>query len=220
MQKSEKTRLTRRLLYCVLALMAVAIMILAGCYPGEVESVAELDLVTTLYDKNADFAALTTYFMPDTIIHVCDNPEADRTCPSELKRLYDAQILSRIRQNLENMGFTPATDPQLANVLVAVAASASDYVGYTYYGWWGGYPGYPGWGWYYPYYPVPYEFTTGTIYIGMIDPDNADNVNQQLGAVWLAAINGLLGEGGNPQTRITTTIDQAFEQSSYLGEGK
>jgi hypothetical protein len=67
---------------------------------------------------------------------------------------------------------------------------------------------------------VPYEFTTGTLYIGMFDPDKADVPNKRLGGAWLAAINGLLGEGGNPQARIDNSIDQAFAQSPYLGEGK
>ena len=107
-------------------------------------------------------------------------------------------------------------------MFVVVAANATDMYGYAYYGWWWGsyYPGYPGYGWYYPGYAVPYEYTTGTLLIGMFDPDKADAANKRLGAVWLAAVNGLLGEGGNPQTRINTTINQAFVQSSYLGAGK
>ncbi|MGH7491075.1 MAG: hypothetical protein ACREOO_01635 [bacterium] len=58
------------------------------------------------------------------------------------------------------------------------------------------------------------------IWLGTIDPAKADTTNKRLGAVWLAAINGLLGEGGSPQTRISTTINQAFRQSPYLAAGK
>ena len=222
MQRTKRTSSTRRMWCGVSALMAVAMMLLVGCYPGEVNSIAELDLVTTLYDKNANFAGLRTYSMPDSIIHVCDVPAEDQSCPSELTRRYDAQILSEIEQNLQREGFTKAVIPQQADVFVVVAANATDMYGYAYYGWWWSwyYPGYPGWGWYYPGYAVPYEYTTGTLLIGMFDPDQADTPNKRLGAVWLAAINGLLGEGGNPQTRINTTISQAFAQSSYLGEGK
>jgi hypothetical protein len=222
MQRNKTTSFMRRLRVVVPVLLSGVVLMLAGCYPGEVNSIAELDLVTTLYDKESSFATLRTYSMPDTIIHVCDVPEEDQNCPSELTRRYDDQILSLIRQNLADMGFTPALNPQQADVFVGVAANASDIYGYAYYGWWWGYyyPGYPGWGWYYPSYAVPYEYTTGTILIGMFDPDKADTPNKRLGAVWLAAINGLLGEGGNPQTRINTTINQAFAQSSYLGAGK
>lgn len=222
MQQTCCTKIARRVPYLMLALMAGAIMALAGCYPGEIESVQEADLVTTLYDKNANFGTLRTYSMPDSIVHVCDVPAEDQDCPSELTRRYDDQILGRIRQNLENMGFTPAANPQQADVFVVVAANATDLYGYAYYGWWYGwyYPGYPGWGWYYPGYAVPYEYTIGTIYIGMIDPAKADTANKRLGAVWLAGLNGLLGEGGNPQSRINTSVDQAFAQSPYLGAGK
>src|SRR5262245_28357013 len=222
MQRNKRARNTRRMLYAVPALMALVIMMLAGCYPGEVNSVAELDLVTTLYDKDANFGALRTYALVDSIVHFCDNPELDQNCPTELTRRYDAQILSEVKQQLESDGFTEAASPQQANVLVVVAATATDNYGYAYYGWywdyWYGYP--PGYGWYYPGYAVPYEFTTGTIFIGMIDPTKADSANKRLGSVWLAAINGLLGEGGSPQTRITTTISQAFRQSPYLAAGK
>jgi hypothetical protein len=222
MLHSGKNRWRRRILAASALLVAGITVILAGCYPGEITSVAEADLVITLYDNEANFAALKTYSMPDTIIHVCDVPEEEQSCPSELTRRYDDQILSQIRQNLESMGFTPAADPQQADVYVVVGANATDFTGYAYYGWWWGYyyPYYPGWGWYYPGYAVPYEYTTGTLLISMFDPDKADSANKRLGSVWLAAINGLLGEGGNAQTRLTTTINQAFTQSPYLGEGK
>lgn len=219
MLRPKCTGLQRQALFGALALLAVAVMILAGCYPGEISSVEELDLVVTLYDKDADFAALKTYAMPDSILHICDMQAQEQNCPPELTRQYDAQILSLIEQNLQSGGFTKVADPQQADVIVVVAANATDFYG-VYYPWW--------WDWYYPYYPewyypsyaVAYEFTTGTLIIGMFDPDKAEVQNQRYGATWFAAINGLLGEGGNPQTRITTTINQAFAQSTYLRQGK
>jgi hypothetical protein len=225
MLKTKRTKITRRVLYGVSVLAAGVIMMLAGCYPGEVESVQELDLVVTLFNQDANFSAYKTYAMPDSIIHICDVPAEEQNCPSELTRRYDAQILSQIETNLRNTGFTEAADPQQADVLVVVAANASDIVGYAYYGWyWNYWYGYPGGGWYYPgYYPgyaVPYEYTTGTLLINMFDPAKADTTNKRLGGVWLAAVNGLLGEGGNAQTRINTSIDQAFAQSPYLAAGK
>jgi hypothetical protein len=222
MQKTKKTRITRRMLYGMSALTAGIIMILAGCYPGSVESVEELDLVVTLFDKEANFSTLKTYSLADSIIHVCDVPAEEQNCPSELTRRYDDQILSRVEANLQSAGFTKAANSQQADVYVVIAANASDFTGYAYYGWWWGYyyPGYPGYGWYYPGYAVPYEFTTGTLFIGMFDPDKVDTPNKRLGGAWLAAINGLLGEGGNAQARLTTNIDQAFAQSPYLSEGK
>jgi len=221
MQQTHRRKIMRRVLYGASALLIVTLMILAGCYPGQIESVAEADLVTTLYDNKADFSALKTYALPDSIIHICDVPSEEQKCPSELTRKYDAQILDLINKNLRDQGYTKVNPSQNPNVLVVVAANATDLYGYYYSWYWGYYyPGYPGWGWYYPGYAVPYEFTTGTLLIGMFDPAKADATNKRLGAVWLAGINGLLGEGGNPQTRLNTTINQAFTQSSYLGKGK
>jgi len=197
------------------------LLFLAGCYPGEVDSVEELDLVTTLFDKNADFSAYKTYAITDTIIHICDLNQAEQDCPSELTRLFDQQIIAQVRTNLADLGFTE-TDSASADVFVLLAANATDVYGYSYYYWywdyWYGYP--PGWGWYYPPTTVVYEFTTGTLMINMFDPDKADTGNKHIKAVWVAAINGLIGEGGNAQNRISSTINQAFEQSTYLGAGK
>jgi len=207
---------------CSLACVVLAgAVILAGCYPGEISSVDELDLVVTLRDKDTDFSALTTYWMPDTVIHICEIQveEQEASCPNELDRRFDAQILSEVRENLQDMGFTEVADSSQADVFVVVAANATDnYGGYTYYPWYWG--GYPGWGWYYPPTTVVYEFTTGALLINMFDPNKADVANKRFGAVWVAAINGVLGEGGNPQSRINTTINQAFRQSPYLGAGK
>lgn len=208
----------------VIALLIIAVpVVFYSCYPGEIDSVQETDLVVTLFDKDADFSAYKTYAMPDTIIHICDVLSEDQgSCPAELRRTYDNLILTQIKNNLQSMGFTPEADPDSADVLVVVSANATDMYGYSYYGWyWDYWYGYPGYGWYYPPTTVYYEFTTGTLMINMFKrPDPNPNPNQQLDALWIAAINGLIGEGGNPQTRLNTTIDQAFEQSAYLGAGK
>lgn len=207
----------------VIALLILAVpIVFYSCYPGEIDSVQETDLVVTLFDKDADFSAYKTYAMPDTIIHICDVLSEDQSsCPAELRRTYDNLILTQIKNNLQSMGFTPEADPDSADVLVVVSANATDMYGYSYYGWyWDYWYGYPGYGWYYPPTTVYYEFTTGTLMINMFDPDKGDPTQQRISAVWVAAINGLIGEGGNPQTRLTTTINQAFEQSAYLGTGK
>jgi hypothetical protein len=211
----------RSLIYSgVVALLIFAVPVaFYSCYPGEIDSVEEADMVVTLFDKEADFSAYKTYAMPDTIIHICDALSEDQgNCPSELKRTYDNLILDQVEDNLVKMGFTE-TDTANADVFVVVAANATDMYGYSYYGWYWDY--WYGWGggWYYPPTTVYYEFTTGTLLINMFEkPDR--NQQQQINAVWVAAINGLIGEGGNPQARLTTTINQAFDQSAYLGAGK
>lgn len=221
MQNTGKKAALRLLLYGLLLLAGSAIL-LTGCYPGEIDSLQEADLVVTLFDQDANFSAYRTYAMPDTIIHICDvNSEDQSNCPSELRRTYDDLILNQIKDNLAAMGFRPAMAGEDTSVFVVVAANATDMYGYSsYYWYWDYWYGYPGYGWYYPPTTVYYEFTTGTLQIYMFDPAKADPNQQRLSAVWVAAINGLIGEGGNPQTRLNTAIDQAFDQSAYLGEGK
>ncbi|NUQ43861.1 MAG: hypothetical protein HUU32_20925, partial [Calditrichaceae bacterium] len=57
----RKNSALRRLLYGLLLLLAGSAILLTGCYPGEIDSVQETDLVVTLFDKDADFSAYKTY---------------------------------------------------------------------------------------------------------------------------------------------------------------
>ncbi|NUQ43926.1 MAG: hypothetical protein HUU32_21265, partial [Calditrichaceae bacterium] len=46
----------------VIALLIIAVpVVFYSCYPGEIDSVQETDLVVTLFDKDADFSAYKTY---------------------------------------------------------------------------------------------------------------------------------------------------------------
>jgi hypothetical protein len=97
----------------------------------------------------------------------------------------------------------------------------SYYPSYPYWGWypgWGYYPAYgPGWGWGYPEYYTATSYSTGTIFIDMVDPSAADPNTTTMPARWTAALSGLLGASSTPTSdRITRAIDQAFTQSPYL----
>lgn len=183
-----------------------------ACYPGDPLSSSETDIVTTFFDPNYDFASSQTYAMPDTIFRVDgdDNVIADSVGP------FDAQVLSRIAQNMTDMGFERIADPGQSDVQVITFNRTTRWVAGSCYPWygggWWGYP--PGWGW---CYPVTYTYETGTILILMGDDSQADD---QLGT-WVAGINGVLsGSSSAVSARIDGTIDQAFDQSPYLGEGK
>jgi len=84
------------------------------------------------------------------------------------------------------------------------------------WGWWGGYPG-----WWYPGGVTTYNYTTGTIFIDLMDPLKINPDNQAYGAVWLARLNGVLSSSftgsTNAVTRIKERINDAFNQSPYLG---
>ena len=201
------------------AFVLLAAAILISCYPGDELTVGETDTVVTVFDKNADFTTDSTYAMPDEVLHLVAEGERD-----DISRAYDASILSDIADNMAKLGYTRVSDPADADVHVLPAVSVRDYTGYAYYGgWWSSWYGYypPSWGWY-PYYPaygVSYEYSIGTLFILMMDPHKTTADDKPVPPIWIGAINGLADKSTNAK-RIENGINQAFEQSKYLGEGK
>lgn len=197
-----------------------AMLVFGACYPGDQLTVSDADVVVTLFDEDADFAAFSTYAMPDSIIHLSSEAGDD------VSRAYDAEVLAAVESNLAALGFTREIQPQDADVLMLVAVTAREEIGYAGYPWggyWGWYYPYPpawGWGWY-PWYGgggTVYTYRTGTIFMQLLDPARADSSLQQVPTVWIGALNGIVDEA--VEQRILEGIDQAFAQSPYLGEGK
>jgi len=199
----------------------------AACYPGEIDSAAQTDLVITFHQEGADFQANQTFSMPDSIVDVSVAAGGDTT----LNHAYDSLIVARVQEELEDMGYTREVDTTVrADVVVLVSAITVEnnvyytYPWYPYWGWWGGWGPYssPGVGsnYYYPWYPVyTTNFTSGSLFITMIDPDvPPPDTSQGAGiAIWGAVINGML-EGSDPEilARINNSLSQAFLQSPYL----
>ena len=196
-------------LFSSIAVLILSTTILQSCYPGEELTYSDTDLVATFYNKDANFATKQTFAMPDSIIRIDDdgNPVID---PGP----FDQQILNKIKSELQSLGFTQEA-PANADVLVIAAVTTSTWAsGGCYYSWWypGWYPPYPGW-----CYPVYYTYDIGTILIAMLDGDATEAES----GLWIAGINGLLGDSNSStSSRINQNIEQAFNQSPYLGEGK
>jgi hypothetical protein len=176
-----------------------------SCYPGDEITSSDTDVVITFYDPGANFSD-KIFAMPDTIIHVSDSENGS----DNVTRLYDQQILNRIKQNLEDYGYTEVADPAQADVVIITVATTTTYAGsgcyYSYWDYWYGYPGYC--------YPVAYSYTTGTVIFAMVTADNTEGTD----AMWVASLNGLVSESSSVSisTRINEGIDQAFDQSPYL----
>ncbi len=201
----------------------VIVVALGSCYPGDQLTVEEADVVVTLFDQGTDFASLSTYEMPDTIVHLVDEDQEDN-----IRRDFDAQILDRIAGHMAALGFTRVALPGSADAIMLVAVTAREQIGYTggygwggYWGWYYPYP--PGWGWgWYPWYGgggTIYTYRTGTLFMDLLDPAAADSTEEKVPTAWIAALNGLI-EGNQVEERIDNGIDQAFAQSPYLGAGK
>ncbi len=212
--------------WSVLPVLAGALLLFASCYPGEVTSVAQLDVVLTAHDDTVNFQSFTTYLLLDSVVHIdYENNMADDL----LDRSNDALILSEVRAGIEAMGYVEETDPGTTqpDVVLLVGAIAAENTAYFSYGWWpyyGGYPGWgccygPGWGWGYPSGGVgSVSYDVGTLVITMLDPDRPSNPDTEVDTapvLWLAAINGIL-TGSGQAARLTNLIRQAYDQSPYL----
>ncbi len=199
--------------------------LLVACYPGEVTSIAELDIVVTAHDDTVTFTSFTTYGLLDSVVHI---DLEDNANDSLLNRDNDALILARVRAGIEGMGYVEEMDPAntTPDVILLVGALAVEKDAYFSYGWWpyyGWYPYYPccygpGYGWGYPGGGVgSVTYATGTLVITMLDPARPGTGVDLAPILWVAGINGLLeGSTAGLTTRITNLIDQAFRQSPYL----
>ncbi len=212
--------------WSILPVFAGILLGLMSCYPGDVTNVQHLQLVVTSRDYTVSYSRFSTYVVLDSVVHI---DLEDNANDSLLIRDSDALILARVATNMEAIGYLEEMDPlnNTPDVILLVGALAVTKSAYSSYGWWpwvgwGYSPGWgccgPGYGWGYPWAPastVSYAF--GTLLITMMDPSRPSLGFDTAPVLWVAGINGLLeGSTSNIGTRITTSIDQAFDQSPYL----
>jgi hypothetical protein len=207
----------KKKLIVLFSLLILSSFVFYSCYPDYGLTTSDYDTVITLYDNSANFNK-PTYAMPDTVVHFVEDGQEDN-----VDRSKDALILSTIQSNMSNLGYARVPVDTTANppgFVILVGVTTTDnygqayYPGWGYWGGWGWWGGYPGWG--YPGGSVIYSYTTGSIFMSMLDPDK-ENSDNTYGAVWLARINGVLSSSLNTSTRITQRINDAFNQSPYLG---
>ena len=190
------------------ALYLIGILLLmVSCYPGEIESYEETDIVFTNYTESFDFASAGTYAMPDKVVKVTGNLTEGEE-PEYVSEPYNTQILNNIQTNMTALGWSKVEDPADADLTLFPAVWTNTTVVY-WYDYWCWYYYYCGWGYYYPYYST---YTTGTMVMTMVVSGEG---YAEPSSVWIAAINGLLS-GYSDESRINSAIDQAFEQSPYL----
>ena len=188
---------------------------LQGCYPNGPEYIDDADVVITYVKGNYDFKSKSTYALPDRIVKITGNlTEGDD--PIFIPDAAADPILTRIRLNMQNLGWQEVGLDENPDLLLAPASWETKTLTYYYdywYWWWGG--GYPGWI-YPPSYPptVVSGFSTGTLIMGLIDPTVLSADGNTI-VQWTGAINGILTETYNA-TRINNALDKTFSQSPYL----
>jgi hypothetical protein len=207
---------------------ALAALILGcSCSPDPgFDTLSDYDVVATHYLPDVDFSALSTYAMPDTIIHFRD-PEDDTS--ADLSRVHDQYILDLVRTNLEALGYTEVEYPgtTATDVFVVVWATPSDWLASSTEQWWGMWEWYlppswgPDWATHYPY-PVEYFYRAGSVFIDMVDRAEVEEPEEPyIQVLWTGSINGIMADTSEGAIdRLTTDVNQAFEQSPYLATGQ
>jgi len=184
------------------------IIALGACYPGDIEYYEDTDVVYTDYEEEFDFVSLGTFSMPDKIVKI-EGDLLEGEEPEFVKEPYNTQMLTRIEENMSDLGWTRVEDPAEADLVLFPATWTNTTVYYYYDYWCWYYYYYCGWGWGYPSYST---YTTGTLLMTLV-ADGDDYIDPL--HVWTGALNGLLA-GSYNSTRVNNGIDQAFEQSPYL----
>jgi len=214
--KQPKAGLRAKLLVrtVLLGLVAVGALAVWGCYPGDITSVTELDIVVTQFDSTHVWVAPATFYLPDTVVQMVDTVNAGNNVT--LSRAFDSLILAETRTALLNLGYQQRSDPDSARYFVTLTALGIK--NWTVDVW---YPYWPccwyGYGWYYPpIYDVD-TYETGTLFIDMYDQNKVDSVGHRIDRPWNALLNGILGTSASlTAQRLQSGVRQAFVQSPYL----
>ena len=201
--------------FLAIFLIPTSVILIEGCYPNNDITIEDSDIVFTTYNDSVNYGALSTYFMPDTVLPIVDPDD-----PEDYSNPYQSLMLNTVASNMAAYGYTrvdtTGNTPDVA-VVLSVVTTTNVNVGW-YYPYWGYGWGYWG-GWYYPYYPpIPYytSYTTGTLVINMFHRQivGTDTITTQY---WSAASNGILESStSNMENRIKSVIDQAFIQTPQI----
>ena len=178
--------------------------------------------VYTACDEQADFAAFSTYYLPDSILLIGN---ADKT---EYWKDADAQqIIATVAANMMAAGYSRTNDKAAADVglQMSYVRRVTYFVGYDNPYWWWYYPYYwtPGYwgdwlGWHYPY-GVYYGYTAGSLLTEMLDLEADQQSGKKLPVIWDSFAGGLLtGDSSLNLQRTLDAVEQAFVQSPYLSK--
>lgn len=209
---------------------AVGLTHLVGCQK-EPSNSGLLDeyLVYTTHDTAADFAAINTYYIPDSIL-IIGSHAVNESGDKVAKYWKDADALSLINtlvSKLDALGYTRITDGTLrttadVGLQPSYVEESTYFVGYNNPYWWGYYPYYwepaywgAWYGWYYPF-AVYYGYTTGSLLVEMVDLNSESGTGKNLPVLWNSFISGLVDDNRLNIPKAIEALEQAVNQSPYL----
>ena len=216
-------------------LYLVVLAAFAGLYSCQKEpstsSLHDEYLVYTACDQEADFTAIETFYLPDSILLIGAG-ETDAAGNTVAKYWADEKALELIdvvADKLSERGYERVLDGALrteadAGVQISYVEETTYFSGYNNPYWWSYYPYYwpldywgSWWGGWYHTFSVYYGYTTGSLLTEMVDLTATEGRDAKLTVLWNSYVSGLLAP--------TVSIDleeaeagiiQAFEQSPYL----
>jgi hypothetical protein len=201
-------------------ILLAACLCIVGCRP-EPEAVELVDefVVSTNYDKSANFSDFVTYAIPTDTIGFISERSADTIIVAS-ESTFPRPVLQAINADLQARGFTKVSrneNPDFGvNVLVVNDYNVfqdviypRDYYGGGYYG---GYYGYNSW-YSYPYVQT-YAYNTGVLIIELVDLKNLtpQNTTRVLWAAYMGDVYSTV----DLERQAVEAIQQAFIQSPYL----
>ena len=159
---------------------------------------------------DTDFSKFKTFTVTDSILYI-DNEDKYRA-----SNHFVETILANISDNFTSLGYTMATNPEEADLLVDLTYILSAttvyydpyyYWGWDYWWWWDGYFPYP----YYPYYPYPLPVEYISYYTGNLIIETVDMTHngERFPIVWHALVRSLIS-GSNSKEEISSAIDECF----------
>ena len=102
--------------FLIVFLIPSSIILIQGCYPNNDISIEDSDVVLTSYNDSVNFASLSTYFMPDTVLPIIDPSD-----PSDYTNPYQSLMLNTVANNMSAYGYTRVdtanSEPDVAVVL-------------------------------------------------------------------------------------------------------
>lgn len=198
----------------------------------EVVSPLPLGAVTTFHDSSFDFTKLTTFAMPDTVVHLAPITGT----PLEVTRQFDQAALQQVRQNLLSRGYTEDTTAgTVATFVVLVGATATTnynaFVGYPWFNLWGFWPGWHdfaqgnfdnSWTIVYPWFGVvgTTAYDRGTLIVDLIPTLQVNPLDKSIRSAWAGVATAAVSDPANiTESMVRAAIDQMFTLSPYLVAG-
>jgi len=211
----------------VIAAAMVGTAAVMGCVGEPIVNVPASGIVMTFNDGSVDFGGLTTFAMPDTVVHYGPTDGV-----SDLPRQFDSVALRRVRQDFLARGYTEVADPvrnKPSFIVLVGAIATTDYRPWTPYNWYSMWGFYPGWGWYSPgfnsdwmiFFPWSVVFSgmvvdRGTIVVTLIPTTSVNQINKSVKSAWAGLATSELDDVPLSADGVRFAIDEMFRQSPFL----